>query len=577
MKYDQNSLSELLKIKKERAEKYKERRLDEWDENYNLYRNKTTYNRLTQRQSVVIPLMKMGIRTMLKDVDDPPLIYFKEKSGDGQKELFYNEYWVYSARENKLVLKDIVDKKQVFTYGRSFKKLNVVNGRFIFEIVDPYDILVEKTTDPTKVDNTTYFAHTNIYKPLSVIVQNSMFDDEAKKQLVEYFQTQQGSQSAEENSQSMQEKDERLKELGMEELVSEPQFGETFVLLTEHYTLLEDEKLKKPVFYYVVTAQDDFVLFFAPLYQVIGDTPDHYWYDHLPYTSWADDVETTDFWSDGVGDILRPSNKILNSWFSQLVENRTLRNFGMHYYNSTLRNFIPQTFEPVPWGWYPVPGNPDEIIKKVDVPDLSDSLDELSFVMNISERASAVTTTQQGVVSSQKVTLGEIQLALANAKERIQSMATYYIEDWLDFGQKYIKFLEAAGENIDAVKVEKKGRLTNKIYEREISPKDWKSEAGYTVEVKNISRDMSATLDQLQKLGYAKSVMPENQALTEIIKQKSLEFADLDAKEVEKVLQEEKQKQEAAQSQPQPQLPEQAQPTVQQPELDQQLPINQMV
>lgn len=75
----------------------------------------------------------------------------------------------------------------------------------------------------------------------------------------------------------------------------------------------------------------------------------------FPVVTWASDIEALDFWSDGILDIVRPVNKILNVWFSQLVENRTLRNMGMQYYDSTIEDFNPDTYQPMPFGWYPVP------------------------------------------------------------------------------------------------------------------------------------------------------------------------------------------------------------------------------
>src|SRR3990172_703747 len=81
---------------KESALNWRERRHDDWTENYTLYRDKVTINRLTQRQSVNIPLMKQVIKTLLKDMDDPPLLYFDNLDNDKQKEIFYNENWVWT-------------------------------------------------------------------------------------------------------------------------------------------------------------------------------------------------------------------------------------------------------------------------------------------------------------------------------------------------------------------------------------------------------------------------------------------------------------------------------------------------
>ena len=72
---------------------YQERRHPDWRESYSLYRDKVITNRLTQRQSVNVPLMKESIRTLLSKTDEFPELYFESLSGDKQKEIFINAYW----------------------------------------------------------------------------------------------------------------------------------------------------------------------------------------------------------------------------------------------------------------------------------------------------------------------------------------------------------------------------------------------------------------------------------------------------------------------------------------------------
>src|SRR3972149_2810252 len=67
---------------------FRERRHEDWTDNYTLYRDKVLINQLTQRQSVNVPLMKYSIQTNLKDVDDPPMLYFSNRDNDTQKAEF---------------------------------------------------------------------------------------------------------------------------------------------------------------------------------------------------------------------------------------------------------------------------------------------------------------------------------------------------------------------------------------------------------------------------------------------------------------------------------------------------------
>lgn len=128
--------------------RYRERRHPQWTDNYLLYRDTVITNRLTQRQSVNVPLMKETIETQLARVDDPPDIYLEDLASDDQRELEMNEYWKYVAEKNRLEMLDVVDKKQVMLYGRSFWKLNIIDGEIRLEVLDPQEVVVDRYVNP---------------------------------------------------------------------------------------------------------------------------------------------------------------------------------------------------------------------------------------------------------------------------------------------------------------------------------------------------------------------------------------------------------------------------------------------
>ena len=111
---------QMLLNNKEGGFRYRERRHEHWRENYELYRDHVTINRLTQRQSVNLPLMKTQLRTVLKDIDDMPVVVFDNLDNDKEAEIFLNEYWKLTLDINHAELQDIVDKKQDFFFGRTF-------------------------------------------------------------------------------------------------------------------------------------------------------------------------------------------------------------------------------------------------------------------------------------------------------------------------------------------------------------------------------------------------------------------------------------------------------------------------
>jgi len=556
----------MLRLNKESGYNYRERRQNDWDENYQLYRDKVIINRLTQRQSVNLPMMKLSIQTLMKDVDDMPVLYFENLDNDKEAEIFKNEYWKYTAEHNKIEIQDIVDKRQQFLFGRSFDQWQIVDGKVKMTIQDPMDILVDRYCDPSNLNSSRFLIHTHIFVPLNTLEKNKDYDQEAVAKLKLWHATDQGLIKSQENKNMLQNKNKKLSDLGVSD-IDEPVLGETYVELTMHFVYREEKGEEQ--LYLMVECDDMEILMKKPLEEVIGKTKDNFWRNHFPYVSWAGDVERQDFWSDGIADVVRTPNKVLNSWFSQLVENRTLRNFGMHYFDSTIEGFVPQTFTPVPWGWYGVPGKPQDIMQKVDIPDLSESLDEMQFLIDMTERGTGATATQQGMKTERQITLGEVQLALGEAKERIKGLSKFYTQAWKDRGEIFIKLVEAASDKLDAVKIYKKGRNTDDIFTKEITPADWMTKSGYQVKVWSQDEKDTQNTDSLEKLNAAKMNMPDNPKLDEIYKRKLVEFAKLTPDEVNQVMDYEKKKMENMMmmgmggmnmGQPPPGQPGQAQP-----------------
>lgn len=531
---------ELLRLNKTSGYNYRERRQDEWKENYTLYRDKVQINRLTQRQSVNLPLMKQTIKTLLKDVDDMPVLYFENLDNDKEKEVFQNEYWKYTADINRMELQDIVDKRQVFLFGRSFDQWQIIDGKIKMTIQDPQDLLVSRFTDPIDLNTSRFLIHCHIYVPLSSLDNNPDYDKEAVARLKLWAGTQQGIIKSATNKEMAVTKNEKMEDMGLTD-VDSPILGETYVELSLHFVFRREPGENEDQIYLYVECEDMEILMKKPLEEVIGKTQDNFWRNHYPYVSWGDDLERQDFWSDSIGDIVRTPNKVLNSWFSQLVENRTMRNFGMHYYDSTKEGFTPGTFNPVPWGWYGVPGKPSDVLQKVDIPDLSESLDEMTFLLQIIEKATGATATMQGVQTENRITLGEVQLALGQAEERVKGMSKFYTPAWKQRGLIFTKLIEAAPDQLDAVKIYKKGRNTSDLFMREIEPKDWMTKSGYQVKIWTQTEKKAQDTDSLQKLNAVKTFMPTNAKLDEVYKRKLLEFADLTPEEVNDIMQQEEQ------------------------------------
>lgn len=228
---------------KDSAMSFRERRHADWNDNYTLYRDRVITNRLTQRQTINVPLMKYGIGTVMKDIDEPPLLFFNSLGNDEQKEIFYNEYWKVTAEMNKLVIRDRIDKKQACLYGRTFKKLNIEDGKFTFEVIDPQDMLVERHVDPADMDSARCVIQTGIYRTLSDIEKHEDYDKSEVSKLKMYFAQDSATQETEEAFSHLVDRNKRLSQMGLQD-AQDPIVGETYIELNEVYRKEYDSKKK---------------------------------------------------------------------------------------------------------------------------------------------------------------------------------------------------------------------------------------------------------------------------------------------------------------------------------------------
>lgn len=199
--------------------RFRERRHQQWTDNYLLDRDTVITNRLTQRQSVNVPLMKETRKTLLAGTEEQD-IYFENLDNDGQKELLFNEYWKHVAERSRLNILNEIDVKQEFLYGRSFWKLNIISGRLSLEIIDPQDVLVDRYVNPWDLDSARRITHTGIYATLSDIERNAMFDKSAVNALKVFFATKMGFVVAAQNAEMAADKAKRLEALRVSDVMT---------------------------------------------------------------------------------------------------------------------------------------------------------------------------------------------------------------------------------------------------------------------------------------------------------------------------------------------------------------------
>src|SRR5579885_325690 len=101
-KVNYESLKLQLDLNERSDYEYQRRRHSEWTENYQLYRDRVIINRLTQRQSINVPLIKGVIKTVAANTDEFPDIEFQELDNNKDKEIAFNELWKDFVVKDKL-------------------------------------------------------------------------------------------------------------------------------------------------------------------------------------------------------------------------------------------------------------------------------------------------------------------------------------------------------------------------------------------------------------------------------------------------------------------------------------------
>lgn len=526
-----NPLIEKLQKEKKIAREFVERKYEDWNENYELYRNKVRTNRLTQRQNVNIPLMKETIKTLLSKVDNPPEVEWKDLAGDEGKEILFQEIW--NADYDRLNMEgvDIQDKKTVLLYGRAFKKLNWVDKTIDIRALDIYDVLVDPLVDPLNLETARFVIQQNIFRSLRDIIADERYENTGKDQLKIWLTTPEGVIQSSKDQKQWEEKLERLKSMGVDSS-DFPLFagGDTIVNLTEHYTNIWNETKKKFERRVIVYANDSIELLNEKLVDLIG-------VDFYPFSTWAEDIETQDFWSDSVADLIRVPNKVINIWFSQLVENRTLRNFQMHWYDATQEGYTPQTYEPGPGRMLPAPGDPSKTIMPVEIQGLDETLTAIQFLTSVVERGSAVTAIEKGQGEKTAQTLGEVQVLVGKAQERIVTMAKAYSRSWQELAQKYHALLEANSGN--KITLYKQGG-DGKFWPQVVYPGEWKSDVGFKAIISSSSEQEENSIKTIQKFSFALQQFPNNPALKKITQKRILESLDVTPQELREINEAEK-------------------------------------
>jgi len=522
-------LIEQHKREKEESVRFKDRRFNQWNENYTLFRDKVTTNRLTQRQAINLPIIRESLQSWISKIDEAPILKFESRERDNASkdgEIILNELWSYYYDKLGLDIIDNMEKKIVGLQGRGFKKWGFAKGHIFCDLVDPYDIDIDPRANPLDINGTAHHViQKNIFRPLRDILANPKFESSGKAQLKHFLDSKQGILSAAQTEEDYQKRRDRLELLGVHNY-DDFRASDVMVDLNESYKLIWDKKEGKFVRYLIIFATDGAILYKKPLKEAIG-------IDEIPLISWASDPDVNDIWSDGIADNVRTINKVINSYMSQDLENRSYRNFGMYFFNTMNGQFTPRTFTPAPFGMYGVPGNPSEIVQQMRIEPLSDTSNQIQFLKDLIQSSVAQTPTERGVQDNKNATLGEVQLQFQQSQARNEVVAKNYRKAWKDSGRVFYELLNANSSG--SMTLYKKGGDGN-MYSKDITPSLWQNPKGYECKVVlKEEQDRNSDFD-LKKLAYVKQSFIDNPVAQMIAKKKELELLDWSQNDIDQVM-----------------------------------------
>ena len=542
MQYTDDPYLQKLIDEKKSGDELQIRKHTDWNENYELYRNKVKTNRLTQRQAVNIPLMKETIKTLMSKIDDPPNVDWQEMGGDELKEIIYQEIWDTQFKDNKLELVDILDKKNVLLYGLSTKKLNIFDEGIDITVMDTFDVVFDPLMKTGDIETARFLIHKNIFKSIREVLADERYEEEGKNKLKMWADSESGITQGDKNVGEWEKKMKRLQDMG----VDSGNFhlfagGDRLINLTEHYTTMWNTKTKDWERRVAVYADDQIILLDELLEDLIG-------VDVWPFVVWSEDPETNDIYPDSVADLVRTPNKIINVWFSQLIENRTLKNFQMHWFLPS-QGYTPQTYTPGPGVMLPAPPGDDisKVIKPVEISGLDDTLEAINILTNIVERGTGATAIEKGEGEEGTQTLGEIQVLVGKAMERTVAMAKFYRMAWYELCTKWDMMMHVNAPKI--IKLYKTSR-SGKVYAKNVYSADWKSADGYVPTISSSSEQEADTIKTIQKFMFVLQQFPQNMELRKIAQKRMLESVNLTPQELRMIEEAEKKMVEQAQQMP---------------------------
>lgn len=391
----------------EHALKYRQKREQEWRVIDDLYYGKKKKSLVT-RANIHVPKMQGTIETFISKVDDVPYIHYEAtEEGDTPKALKLNALLRRDMNIGDWDLKDILAKKEAALYGRTqFKKFSTNEDGFkdYLEVVASIDFLIDPLAGGlSPMDNANYMGQDNILRS-KYQLESDIYDQRAVKRIVKQMRS--------DNDLDNRFKSHSYKRLSLD-LSEAVLVSQDSVRLIEWYTTYQGER------YYVLFSPECSEAVRVELLKDIFED------NEFPFVSWAPFPRIDEYWTPGLGELIKEPNIVQNILLSQMLDNTAFRNYGMKAYDiNKIAN--PAELVPRPMGKIAVNGNPNEAVKDITFPDISQALSMYNSLENIYDKETGVTPQAKGMPHSKRMSATEFAGLLDEVADRFTTANKTY-------------------------------------------------------------------------------------------------------------------------------------------------------
>lgn len=384
----------------EHALKYRQKREGDWQTIEDLYYGKKKKSLVT-RANVHIPKMQGTIETFISKVDDQLLISYEAvEEGDRPKVNKMNALLKRDMQIGNWDLKDVVGKKEGAMIGRSiFKKYSTSEDGFTdyLEVVDHLDFLIDPLAGGLEpMERARFLGQDNIIRTIYDLDDAGIYDQVSVKEMGAKLHS---DRSADNSYASRQA---RRTALGLSDAVY---ISDDAVKLVEWYTIYKGKKV-----YLLFSKEHMTAVRCLPLIEVFASN------DH-PFATWAPFPRLDEFWTPGLGELLKEPNIIQNVVLSQILDNNAYRNYGMKAYDTT-KVTNPAELVPKPMGKVGVNGNPRDAILQIEFPTLDNAVAAYNLVDQIYDKETGVTASAKGMPNAKRMSATEFAGLLDQVSDR---------------------------------------------------------------------------------------------------------------------------------------------------------------